>query len=310
MSCPLTHAVHTQEIIHTHTQLASLRHQLEAVHAALPVAHGTLGGIAAAGAALSRRYPLVHVSKHMVARPDGNDHSRGGKGSDNTNGGSLSPERGHQSYLGPSQLSAEQAAEVDERVALRLTRLTAAFATVGDALRYRPETLTRLAAALAALEVGGPSPLAPLPSLRATPHFPAPHYPLHLRSCHRMLAGAAAATHGTRAGGVRAVAAAGDEGDRGMRGVGQRPHFVRHRARGVRGQGAGHARRSGRSSGNGSGGNGDGGEGRDVVGGRELRCTRLQKKGTPDRLRNNDAVRERTLGPKPFKQMWAVAGWV
>ena len=63
------------------------------------------------------------------------------------------PPSSSSSYLGPAQLSPEQTAEVDETVALRLARLTAAFAAVDDALRYQPGTLARLATALTALEV-------------------------------------------------------------------------------------------------------------------------------------------------------------
>ena len=144
--------INAQEIVHTHVQLAALRDQLENVHAALPAAHGTLGGIATAGAVLARRYPLAHVTKHMVT------------GAGGATGNSLSPDRrstddgppslsSSSSYLGPAQLSPEQTALVDETVALRLARLTAAFATVDDALRYPPETLARLATALTALEV-------------------------------------------------------------------------------------------------------------------------------------------------------------
>ena len=54
-------------IIETHQHLSVLRELLEQVQGVVPRAHDTLSAIAAAGLALSHRYPLANMHPHMIS---------------------------------------------------------------------------------------------------------------------------------------------------------------------------------------------------------------------------------------------------
>jgi len=144
-------ALYTREqvalsIIQTHQQLQAMREQLEQVQEVVPRAHDTLSSIAAAGLALSHRYPLINVHTNMISSQIVDNSSSSRKSSSpGRSGGTISisettpavreirqgsrsssPNRGHgsSSSSSSSQLTETQLQELDETVAMRLHRLT------------------------------------------------------------------------------------------------------------------------------------------------------------------------------------------
>lgn len=133
-------------IIQTHQQLQAMREQLEQVQEVVPRAHDTLSSIAAAGLALSHRYPLINVHTNMISSQIVGDSSSRNSSPGRLGGTisisestpasreirqgsrSSSPNRGHGSSSSSSssstQLTETQLQELDETVAMRLHRLT------------------------------------------------------------------------------------------------------------------------------------------------------------------------------------------
>ena len=187
------------EIIRTHKGLSTLRDELETIHAVVPRAHATLSDIATAGLVLSKRLPLTNVHRNMVVGivggeggscgTEGKSRSRSSSPIHGRLAGSsagfpssappatqTAPNSGTRTStsitgailtstpaaaLTPASITDPQLVTLDATVAVRLQRLTSAFATVKNLLTHNPDTVTRLAAALTNLQG------LPAPALRA-----------------------------------------------------------------------------------------------------------------------------------------------